>query len=350
MLTQWLTRERLVEILAACQDVRVGVLGDFCLDAYFYVDMTRAQLSRETPLYNHPVVRESYSLGGAANVAWNLADLGVKQVLALTVLGKDWRGEILKDRLRAAHIGLEAALVEDGRFTPFYGKVVLMGPHAQQEDARLDFVNTAPLKPETEAALTGCLEAWLPELDALVVADYQAMGSITEQVLATLNELSRRFPQKTFAVDSRERIGRFQGMVLKPNDLEACQAVFPEREPGQMTEEDLLTAGRSLQQRAGKPVYLTRGERGCLLFEAKKILDFPAVVREGPIDPVGAGDTFIAALAAGLAAGASPREAGALASLASGVTLQKLHVTGTASPREILQLYEKYQRSTSHMA
>jgi rfaE bifunctional protein kinase chain/domain len=350
MIDLWLTKERLAEILAACQDLRVGVLGDFCLDAYFYVDMARAQLSREAPLFNHPVVRESYSLGGAANVAWNLADLGVKKVLALTVMGEDWRAALLKDCLRAAHIRLEAVLAENGRFTPCYGKVVLMGPHVQQEDARLDFVNTAPLKVETEEALIGCLETWLPELDALVVADYQVMGIVTERVLAALNELSRRFPRVTFSVDSRERIGHFRGMVLKPNDLEAFQAAFPEGDPGHITEEDLLTAGRNLQQIAGKPVFLTRGERGCMLFDMKEISTFPAVVKEGPIDPVGAGDTYISALTAGLAAGAGPREAGALASLAAGVSLKKLHVTGTASPREIFQLYEKLVRSERHMA
>jgi sugar/nucleoside kinase (ribokinase family) len=65
------------------------------------------------------------------------------------------------------------------------------------------------------------------------------------------------------------------------------------------------------------------------------------VIRGGPIDPVGAGDTFIAALAAGLAAGATSQEACALASLASGITLRKLHITGTASPEEILDLYQR---------
>jgi bifunctional ADP-heptose synthase (sugar kinase/adenylyltransferase) len=61
---------------------------------YWYADMTRAQLSREAPLFNRPVVAETYSPGGAANVAWNLADLGVGEVHAITVLGADWRGSI----------------------------------------------------------------------------------------------------------------------------------------------------------------------------------------------------------------------------------------------------------------
>jgi rfaE bifunctional protein kinase chain/domain len=336
---EWLSKDRLAEILARCRKLRVGVLGDFCLDAYFYVDMARAQLSREAPLYNHPVVREGYSLGGAANVAWNLADLGVGSVLALTVLGDDWRGSLLKDCMEAARIRPDALLVQPGRFTPFYGKVILMGPQVQQEDARLDFVNREPLSLETEAALVSRLEALLPELDALVVADYQALGTITERVLAALNELSRRFPRVTFAVDSRERIGCFRGMVLKPNDLEAVRAAFPDGTPDGDPGEAWRTAGRILQRNAGRPVYLTLGERGCLLIDGAQEVHLPAVAQEGPIDPVGAGDAFIAALSAGLAAGATPQEAGALASLAAGVTLRKLHITGTASPAEILAFY-----------
>jgi rfaE bifunctional protein kinase chain/domain len=340
-MTEWLSKDRLAEILADCRKLRIGVLGDFCLDAYFYVDMARSQLSRETPLYNHPVVRETYSLGGAANVAWNLADLGVGSVVALTVVGDDWRGTLLKDCLQAARVRLEAILLEPGRFTPFYGKVVLVGPHVQQEDARLDFVNTLPILPATGEALVGRLETLLPELDALVIADYQAPGIVTDRVLEALNNLSGRFPRVVFAVDSRERIGCFRNMVLKPNDLEAVRAVFPDRDPGSSPDEIWKVAGHRLQEHSGRPVFLTLGERGCLLLDGAAEHLLPALVKEGPIDPVGAGDTFISALTAGLAAGAAPLEAGWLASLASGVTLRKLQITGTASPEEILGLYER---------
>ncbi len=345
-MSQLLSKKRLVEILEACGSLRVGVLGDFCLDAYFYVDMTRAQLSREAPLYNHPVVRETYSLGGAANVAWNLADLGASQVLALTILGDDWRGVVLRERMEAAGIRSDTALVEPGRFTPFYGKVILTGPHLQQEDARIDFVNITPLRPEAEQAFVTRLEELLPGLDSLVVADYQTFGVVTDGVLGALNELARRFPKVVFAVDSRERIGAFHGMVLKPNELEAFRAVFPGREANLCTDQDLRVAGRRLREASGRPVYLTLGERGCWLFDQDGECHLPAVAQEGPIDPVGAGDTFISALSAGLAAGAAPIEAGALACLASGVTLRKLHITGTASPDEIIDLYDQQTAKT----
>src|SRR3989304_1362595 len=106
-----LTRPRLAQILEACRSVRVGVLGDFSLDAYWVVDMTRSQLSRETPLFPRPVVRETYSLGGAANVAWNLADLGVGEVHAFTVFGDDWRRDLLTGLMQRAGIRLDSVVI-----------------------------------------------------------------------------------------------------------------------------------------------------------------------------------------------------------------------------------------------
>ena len=83
-----LSRSRLLEILAEIHNLRVGVVGDFALDGYWHVDMTKAQISRETPLFNRPVVAESYSPGGAANVAWNLAALRPRRPAELGV--EEW--------------------------------------------------------------------------------------------------------------------------------------------------------------------------------------------------------------------------------------------------------------------
>jgi bifunctional ADP-heptose synthase (sugar kinase/adenylyltransferase) len=145
MMATLLSKNRLVGLLTAAQKLRVGVIGDFTLDGYWYADMTRSVLSRETPLYPRPVVRETYSCGGAANVAWNLADLGVAKVLALTVLGQDWRGDLLRHVLSEARVDLERTLTWPEWSTPFYGKVMLTGVGTRQEDARLDFINTHAL-------------------------------------------------------------------------------------------------------------------------------------------------------------------------------------------------------------
>ncbi|MEM3745070.1 MAG: sugar kinase, partial [Candidatus Bathyarchaeia archaeon] len=87
-----LKRSRLVEILESFKDLSAIVVGDFALDVYWYADMTMSELSRETPRYTRPIVRETYSPGASGNISWNLRDLGVRNVYAVTVIGEDWRG------------------------------------------------------------------------------------------------------------------------------------------------------------------------------------------------------------------------------------------------------------------
>jgi rfaE bifunctional protein kinase chain/domain len=335
-----LARARLETILEQIHRLRVGICGDFALDGYWYADMTRAQLSRETPLYNRPVVAETYSPGGAANVAWNLADLGVGEVHAISILGKDWRGSLLRDIFQGLGIRSDHLLERPGWKTPFYGKVMLTGWDTRQEDARLDIINQHPLGAEDEDLLIDCLRQVVPQLDALIIADYIPGGVVSSRVSEALIELAERYPQVIFLADSRERIADFQTLVIKPNEIEARQLFFPAQAPASIPLEALEKAALELSARTHKPVYITLGEKGCLLCEMPGAVRIPAVKVSPPLDTVGAGDTFLASLGAGLAAGATPQEAGCLANLSAAITIQKIGMTGTASPEEILSLFD----------
>ena len=328
---------RLNEILTAARGLRVGVVGDFTLDGYWLADMTRSVLSRETPLFPRPVVAERYSCGGAANVAWNLAALGLAQVRAFTILGADWRGELLLQALRGVGVDPRDALTAPGWSTPFFGKVMLTSGDLQQEDARLDFVNTAALPLESENELLARLEAALPDLDALVIADYQSVGVITPGVLEGLNNLASGAGKTLFAVDSRERIGQFTNMVRKPNEVEAARWLFPDRAPGLVGLEEFAETALYPQVDCGCPLFITLGEKGCLVISNGESHLVPSVPVLPPLDPVGAGDSFLAARTAALAVGANPLEAARLGHLAAAGTVRKLGVTGAASPEEILQ-------------
>jgi rfaE bifunctional protein kinase chain/domain len=343
--------ERLQSLLTSIRSLRIGVIGDFTLDGYWYADMMKSQISRETPLFPRPVNRETYSPGGAANVAWNLADLGVGRVEAFTVFGNDWRGEIFRQVLEQAGVRQENILVERGRFTPFYGKVVLTAHGVQQEDARLDFINTNPMGEEIQNQILENVEAalsaspgGLAPLNALVIADYQSNGVITPVVRYGLNRLAATHPEVVFLVDSRDQVGNFHQMIIKPNEIEASRLFFGAREGDGISAsvEKLAEAGMLWQAQEGRPICITMGERGCLLCQPEGIAHIPAVKVPPPLDTVGAGDTFLAGLAAAMAAGAVPVEAVQLAILASAVTVRKLHITGTAAPSEIVNTYTTY--------
>ncbi len=336
-----LSRARLGELLARFPGLRVGVIGDLALDAYWYADMTRAVLSRETPHFPRPIVREAYSAGAGANVAHNLARLGAGEVAAFSVVGQDWRADLLAAVLNQAGVNAAHLVRAKGRVTPAYIKPILEGYESQQEDARLDFGSDRPLPPDLEDALIAALQAQLRALDALLVADqFEVNGAITDGVRDALNALAADHPDKVFVVDSRQRIGLFRPMILKPNRMEAAGAVDAAPAPGPLTPEALAAIGRALSSRSARPTFITLSEAGVLVVAEGEARVLPAAPVTPPLDPVGAGDAFCAALGMALAAGASPWEAGALANLAAAVVLEKLHQTGTASPAEILARYD----------
>jgi len=337
-----LKRSRLLEILDSFKDLSVMVIGDFALDVYWYADMTRSELSRETPHYTRPVVRETYSPGASGNICCNVKDLGVKKVFAVTALGEDWRGQILKDKLQEKGILLDYIIMSSKRVTSTYIKPILCGWDSQQEDSRLDFINYTPLPDDIENQLIENLQLAVSEADAVIVEDQMTQnGIVTDNIRESLIRLAEKNPQKIFVADSRERIGLFRNMVLKPNRIEAVKAMRPSRDPLKVEMDELIDIGREMQRRAKRSIYITLSDKGALLITESGHYSLPAAPTKPPIDPVGAGDTFIAAIGAGLAVGASPVEAGIIANLAASVIIKKLNITGTASPKEILEKFDE---------
>jgi rfaE bifunctional protein kinase chain/domain len=335
-----INRARLIALLDEMRSVKVGVVGDFALDGYWHADMTRAQISRETPLHNRPVVAEKYSPGGAANVTWNLADLGLGGVFAISVFGEDWRGAILRSIFDKLGINQEGILTQSNWTTPFYGKVVLHGLQSQQEDSRLDFINDQPITRETEQRMVSHIAGQLPALDALIICDMIPGGVITPGVIQELVELARKTSRVLFMADSRDNLGQFEHMAIKPNEIEASHLLFPGSDPASHSLDELANGIIARYGSRGKPAYITAGEKGCLLCMLPDPVVIPGVKVSPPLDTVGAGDTFCAALTAALAGGAQPNEAGFVANLASSVTICKLGVTGTASPQELLAAFD----------
>lgn len=340
-ISNFLTAERLQHFFATFPDLKIAVLGDIALDAYWFADMTRSHLSRETPLFPRPIVREIYSPGAGGNVAQNLKALGVGEVVVFSVIGQDYWADILVKELNQRGICTTEILYAPERRTTAYVKPILMGYNSEQEDARLDFENTQPLPENTETELLERLEHRLSELHAVLVADQvEIHGVISERVRLELNFRADTFPQKIFLVDSRMRIAQFMNFYLKPNQIEAVQALGYDLSAGNELEDTLPQLGGRLSAHSGRPVFITLGKAGVLVCTPEYQEHIIAAPVTPPLDPVGAGDTFQSALAAALSAGASPCEAGAFANLAAAVTVEKLLQTGTASPAEILQRYE----------
>ena len=195
------------------------------------------------------------------------------------------------------------------------------------ESPRMDFENESPLSKTTEERLLRAIEK--ADVDVLCVCDQMECGCISPAVREKINELGAR--GQVVLVDSRDRIGLYQNVIVKPNEVEALRAM-----PHCARFEDAAVA---LSARTGKPALVTLGDKGCLVCEDGRVTAVPARKLEPPIDICGAGDSFLAGLACALAAGAPLRQAALFANTAAAVTARKINQTGTASREEIQALW-----------
>ena len=320
-------KNELKHILAAMQNVRVAVVGDICLDAYWQADMKLSRLSRETPHYPLPVTEERYSLGGGGNVMANVCALQVKEMIPVSLIGRDWRGYLVQDLLRRLGVKDGSVPVSDTRITPAYCKPLRAGiSDVVYEDPRLDFENRAPLSEADEALVLAALDAAAQRADIIAVSDQLSCGVITPKVRERLCELGETTP---VVADSRDHIADFRQVILKPNAVEAAIAAG-------ITDGDYPAAAAALSAKTNAPVIVTLGEKGAIWYENGTLSKTDGLKANGPVDTVGAGDTFLAAFCAAYAATRDGVKAMETATLAAGITVRKLGTTGTASPAEIL--------------
>jgi rfaE bifunctional protein kinase chain/domain len=343
--------DRLDMLLAGLRDKRVLVVGDFFLDKYLIIDQGLAELSLETGLEAHQVVEVRASPGAAGTVTNNLAALGV-DVVAVGVVGDDGEGFEMLRGLDATGVDVDGIVIRTDRFTPTYTKPMLrVRGGALRELNRLDIKNRAKLPADAEDQIIRALRGLLPRVHAVIVADQVQepdFGVITERVRDELAALAQTYGEVPFVADSRERIGLFQNMLVKPNAREAVRAIDRDAKwrgdpdpDWALDRESIESAGERLYRRNGQPVFLTLGQHGMLSFHADGPALVPAVRQNGPLDIVGAGDAAIAGITAALCAEATAVEAAEVGCLAAGVTVRQMGTTGTATRRQMLELWRE---------
>jgi len=296
---------------------RVLVVGDAMLDRYWFGEVER--ISPEAPV---PVVKVQHSderLGGAANVARNIAAAGVGAAL-LTVLGDDEAGRSIDRLLGQSRI--DGHVHRDPRLATTV-KLRVVG--RQQQMLRVDFEN----QPEAEvlAALLDDFGSLLPAHDVVVLSDY-GKGGLAH--IGRMIELARAAGKPVLVDPKGDEYTRYRGAtMLTPNRAELREVVGRWKD-----EDDLARRAQALRADLGlKALLLTRSEEGMTLYTDDGTWSVPAEARE-VFDVSGAGDTVIAVLAAMLAAGASLPDAVAIANRAGGIVVGKLG-TATASYDEL---------------
>ena len=324
--------DRIEGILERLGRARVTVIGDFFLDQYWSIETELAEISVETGLPSNQVTSVRVSPGAAGTVVNNLASLGVGEIRVVGFAGDDGAGFELGRALESLGVDTTGLLTAPDRLTPVYTKPMFRGQGGPEvEGERFDIKNRVETGRALESAIVAALDS-ASEAGGSIIALDQVQeadcGVVTGRVREHLSGLGRSRPELMILADSRCRIAHFENVMLKPN-LSEARAVFP----GAGGIPDLL---EQFFLRAGRPIFLTGGSAGINLYDGIGVSRVEAIKVPGPVDPVGAGDTVSASLGSALAVGASPLEAAQLAVLAASVTVQKIGMTGTATPREIL--------------
>jgi D-beta-D-heptose 7-phosphate kinase/D-beta-D-heptose 1-phosphate adenosyltransferase len=325
-------RSRLASLLSAAKGHRIAVIGDAMLDVYLTGDVDR--VSPEAPV---PVVRvreRRYALGGAANVAQNVAALGATAELVATI-GSDESAKRLKDLLKRSG-GDARGLVAVDRPTTTKTRVVARAQQVVRVDEEID----DDCSPAEIAKLKAAITRAVKESDALILEDYNKgvlVAPLIEHAIATARK--KGIP---VVVDPKYRnFFSYRGAtIFKPNrrELEAALGAAVDVEHPQ-------TLPGLVEKLGVEAILLTLSERGMALIEkgatAKKgIHRIPTTARD-VYDVVGAGDTVTAYLAAMLASGATPIEAAIIANFAAGVEVGKLGAA-TVSAGEVLSAYDAH--------
>ena len=313
-----MSRATLLRHLTHFSGCRVLILGDVMLDEYMWGAVSR--ISPEAPVPVVAVRSESVKVGGAGNVATNVAALG-GQVSLVGLVGNDAAAERLSHELELAGVKSDGLIEDRARPTTVKSRVVAGSQHV----VRFDRENDAPVSRAIRAQLIAAVRERLPEADVLLLSDY-AKGVVSPALVREVLALAARF-HCMVAVDPKvQHLPLFKRVtVVAPNHHEAAAAA----RLTVRSEVDLLRVGRLLLRRLNaRAVLITRGEQGMSLFEAgRAVTHIPAMARE-VYDVTGAGDTVISVLTLALASGASPKEAAMLSNYAAGIVVGEV---GTAT-------------------
>lgn len=313
------------ELLERFRSARILVLGDAILDEYLTGDCSRLSPEAPVPVLHVNAIRDV--MGGAANTAANVAALGGRvQLISLT--GDDAAGERLVSLCKDAGVGFLP--IRDGR--PTLRKARVIGQH--QQLVRLDFEDSHAIAPEIERQVVRLFNDRIDDCDLVVISDYDK-GLLTRDVCEHVISAAHAHGTQVI-VDPRPQHRSFYMHCdyLTPNWKES-QGLLGRPEVA-ATPATIADSGRDLVQALDTNLLLTLGSQGMAFFARDGSENFSVATDAREVfDVSGAGDTVVATFALARAAGASHRQAVALANRAAGVVVGKLG-TATVTPGELL--------------
>jgi D-beta-D-heptose 7-phosphate kinase/D-beta-D-heptose 1-phosphate adenosyltransferase len=297
---------------------KILVVGDIMMDRFIWGKVSR--ISPEAPVPVVLVEKETFHLGGAANVVNNVHSLGGHATIC-GVVGNDETGQRILNELDQKGVNIRGLIIEEGRQTTAKTRIIAH----QQQVVRIDRETTDSLRPSTLRDLRRFIDESLKGFDGIILSDY-GKGLLTKELIKTI--IHRAAETKKFVmVDPKLKNFFFYrgATVITPNTGEASAAAgVPITDLS-----SLKRVGKTLLKRLRcRVLVITRGEEGMALFEANHDPYLVPTVAKEVYDVTGAGDTVIGTMALAMAAGFGIRDAARLANHAAGIVVGKM---GTAT-------------------
>ena len=317
---QHLTEDRVKEVLNQAAGKTVAVIGDVMLDRYFWGSVSR--VSPEAPVPVIDIDKESFHLGGAANVAKNLKTLGLNPLLC-GIIGDDNSGRRFYEIAKQDGINPDGLFIDKNR--PTIVKTRIIGNN--QHIARLDREVRDNIPVEGKTHINSILKD-RNDLAGIIFEDYDK-GSITEDLIIQTLAFAQDNNIPVFVDPKKKHFFEYRGVtVFKPNRKEAANAL----ELPVSSLDEIRSAGlKILEELECKNVLLTLGSRGMMLFESNGDISSVPTKARNVADVSGAGDTAIATIAAAYAGGANIKESAEMANFASGVVCESPGIVAIAS-------------------
>ncbi len=310
-------RDRLKSAVDSFSSSSILVAGDIMLDQFVWGEVSRISPEAPVPVVN--VQKETFLLGGAANVANNLRRLGAGTMLS-GIIGKDPFGETLQELSREMQIDTRG-LIQTSRPTTLKTRIVARG----QQVVRVNRERSHQPAPTTLDALINRLETLVKECRCVIISDYDK-GVISAELMSFLRKEALERDIFLLVDPKPSNYMLYRGAsVVTPNEKEArAMSGLQINHEGDIVKA-AAEIGGTLDARG---VLITRGAKGMALWqEDRGMFSIPTMARE-VFDVTGAGDTVISVLALGLAAGLRMCEAAYLANIAAGIVVGKV---GTAA-------------------
>ncbi|MCU1288427.1 MAG: PfkB domain protein [Acidobacteria bacterium] len=308
--------QNLEKIIENFSKVKVLVVGDVMLDQYLWGSVSRISPEAPVPIVN--VDKTSLNLGGAANVAANIAGLGACPAL-VGITGKDKEAETLAQVLKKTDICSENLVSLEKRQTTIKTRIVAHSQHV----VRFDQETVNQIDEDEANVIFLKLEKLLDDVRLVIISDY-AKGFLTGNFTKRLITTAVR-QNKIILVDPKGKdFSKYKGAtVLTPNRKEAIEACHINDRA-----DAAEIAGKKLLDNLGlKAILVTQGEKGMTLFkENNEIYHLEALARK-VYDVTGAGDTVIASFAVALGAGADYLDAAKIANFSAGLVVEQIGTT-----------------------